>query len=417
MDSYISPFEYLGIMVQGGNIFYFLINALFLFLVLPKLQPKRNEATAAIHNSLGWLLVIYLANYTLWIAPELLQPTCGYYQIARVYPDYNTFMEYMDLAILPLSMVFGSTVLVGRMPKRWLGSAIILPYVLYALNDVFEVLPFKLYTFAYITTSVMVLAQLLWYGHFIKKFDKKLMENYSNIDRRSTRWVFWTLVPLFFLSILYIPLNILTDNDEYMVLYDLLTFIFLSGIVGCALSYKVDDMTIDLIKEQLQEMKPEENQLIDQFKEDFEKSETVTETPDTTVDPETVTADSPAKDQKESENNTSATSAKFANFAEILNKLEEEKFYLDTEVNIDWISSKLGTNRHYVSDFLNQVKHVTFYEYVNTLRLVHAERLLKEGKEKVSDIAFISGFNSDHTFRRLFKEKYGCTPLQYLKCA
>ena len=105
MDTYISPFEYLGIMAQGGNIFYFLINALFLFLVLPKLQPKRNEATAAIHNSLGWLLVIYLANYTLWIAPELLQPTCGYYQIARVYPDYNTFMEYMDLAILPLSGV------------------------------------------------------------------------------------------------------------------------------------------------------------------------------------------------------------------------------------------------------------------------------------------------------------------------
>lgn len=419
MDTYISPFEYLGIMAQGGNIFYFLINALFLFLVLPKLQPKRNEATAAIHNSLGWLLVIYLANYTLWIAPELLQPTCGYYQIARVYPDYNTFMEYMDLAILPLSMVFGSTVLVGRMPKRWLGTAIIVPYVLYALNDVFEVLPFKLYTFAYITTSVMVLAQLLWYGHFIKKFDKKLMENYSNIDRRSTRWVFWTLVPLFFLSILYIPFNILADDAKYRVLYDFLTFIFLSGIVGCALSYKVDDMTVDLIKEQLQEMKPEENQLIDKFKEDFVQPASVSATPDTLAKPEAVTSnsDSPAQAQKESVNNTSATSAKFENFAEILNKLEEEKFYLDTEVNIDWISSKLGTNRHYVSDFLNQVKHVTFYEYVNTLRLVHAEQLLKEGKEKVSDIAFISGFNSDHTFRRLFKEKYGCTPLQYLKCA
>ncbi len=419
MDTYISPFEYLGIMAQGGNIFYFLINALFLFLVLPKLQPKRNEATASIHNSLGWLLVIYLANYTLWIAPELLQPTCGYYQIARVYPDYNTFMEYMDLAILPLSMVFGSTVLVGRMPKRWLGTAIIVPYVLYALNDVFEVLPFKLYTFAYITTSVMVLAQLLWYGHFIKKFDKKLMENYSNIDRRSTRWVFWTLVPLFFLSILYIPFNILADDAKYMVLYDFLTFIFLSGIVGCALSYKVDDMTVDLIKEQLQEMKPEENQLIDQFKEDFVQPASVSATPDTSAKPESVTSnsDSPAQQQKESVNNTSANSAKFENFAEILKKLEEEKFYLDTEVNIDWISSKLGTNRHYVSDFLNQVKHVTFYEYVNTLRLVHAEQLLKEGKEKVSDIAFISGFNSDHTFRRLFKEKYGCTPLQYLKCA
>lgn len=422
MNTYISPFEYLGIMVQGGNIFYFLINALFLFLVMPKLQPKRNEATAAIHKSLAWLLVIYLVNYSMWVVPELLQPTCGYYQIARVYPSYDIFMEYMDLAILPLSMVFGSTVLVGRMPKRWLGGAIIVPYLFYAINDVLGLLPFRLYTFAYITTILTVMAQLAWYGHFIKRFDKKLMETYSNIDRRSTRWVFWTLVPLFFLSILYIPLNILTDDAEYMVLYDFLTFVFLSSIVGCALSYKVDDMTVDLIKEQLLEMKPEENKYINEFKEDFAQPASVEPTATATPDPapasaEPTTSESPAAATQETENAPSANTSKFVNFAETLDKLEADRFYLDTEVNIDWISSKLGTNRHYVSEYLNQVKHVTFYEYVNTLRLNHAEQLLKEGKETVADVAFISGFNSDHTFRRLFKERYGCTPLQYQKSA
>ncbi|MCQ2194077.1 MAG: AraC family transcriptional regulator [Paludibacteraceae bacterium] len=416
MNTYISPFEYLGIMVQGGNVFYFLINAIFLFFVLPKLQQKRNEATIAIHKSLAWLLVFYLANYAMWIIPELLQPTCGYYQIARAYPNYNTFMEYMDLAILPLSMVFGSTVLLGRLPKKWIGASIIIPYILYSLNDIYGILPFKLYTFAYITTILTVIAQLGWYGFFIKKFDKKLMENCSNIDRRSTRWVFWTLVPLFILSLLYIPLNMLTNIDEFMVLYDFLTMLFLTGIVGCALSHKVDDMTIDLIKEQIEEMKIEEGKVSNDVKEEITPiTPSVQETTDTEPDnlvtnPEPAATETPIKEQK-------PAATKFVNFDEIINKLEEEKFYLDTEVNIDWISSKLGTNRHYVSDYLNQVKHVTFYEYVNTLRLTHAEQLLKEGKEKVSDIAFISGFNSDHTFRRLFKEKYGCTPLQYQKIA
>lgn len=416
MNTYISPFEYLGIMVQGGNVFYFLINAIFLFFVLPKLQQKRNEATIAIHKSLAWLLVFYLANYTMWIIPELLQPTCGYYQIARAYPNYNTFMEYMDLAILPLSMVFGSTVLLGRLPKKWIGASIIIPYILYSLNDIYGILPFKLYTFAYVTTILTVIAQLGWYGFFIKKFDKKLMENCSNIDRRSTRWVFWTLVPLFILSLLYIPLNMLTNIDEFMVLYDFLTMLFLTGIVGCALSHKVDDMTIDLIKEQIEEMKIEEGKVSNDIKEEITPiTPSVQETTDTEPDnlvtsPEPAATETPIKEQK-------SAATKFVNFDEIINKLEEEKFYLDTEVNIDWISSKLGTNRHYVSDYLNQVKHVTFYEYVNTLRLTHAEQLLKEGKEKVSDIAFISGFNSDHTFRRLFKEKYGCTPLQYQKSA
>ena len=420
MNSYISSIQYLGIMVQGGNIFYFLINAIFLFFIMPKLQPKRNAAAAAIHNSLGWLLLVFVANYSLWIVPELFQPQCGYYRIGNVYPNYKTLMEYMDLAVLPLSMVFGSTVLLGKMPPKWIGPAILLPYLIYSLNDIFEILPFKLYTFAYISTIIVVIAQLAWYGFFIRKFDKKLMENCSNIDRRSIKWVFWTLVPLLVLTLLYIPLNMMTNVDEWMVLYDFLTLLIITGIVGHSLSHKVDEMTIELISEQIEEMEIKG----DGRKKDVDANEpeSVDAAPSANIDAETGEQKSQADESSASTDNakaqtSSSLSSKFMDFDDVFKKLEEEKFYLDTEVNIDWISSKLGTNRHYVSDYLNRVKHVSFYEYVNTLRLIYAERLLKEGKEKLADIAFICGFNSDHTFRRLFKEKYGCTPLQYQKNA
>ena len=420
MNSYISSIQYLGIMVQGGNIFYFLINAIFLFFIMPKLQPKRNAAAAAIHNSLGWLLLVFVANYSLWIVPELFQPQCGYYRIGNVYPNYKTLMEYMDLAVLPLSMVFGSTVLLGKMPPKWIGPAILLPYLIYSLNDIFEILPFKLYTFAYISTIIVVIAQLAWYGFFIRKFDKKLMENCSNIDRRSIKWVFWTLVPLLVLTLLYIPLNMMTNVDEWMVLYDFLTLLIITGIVGHSLSHKVDEMTIELISEQIEEMEIKG----DGRKKDVDANEpeSVDAAPSANIDAETGEQKSQADESSASTDNakaqtSSSLSSKFMDFDDVFKKLEEEKFYLDTEVNIDWISSKLGTNRHYVSDYLNRVKHVSFYEYVNSLRLIYAERLLKEGKEKLADIAFICGFNSDHTFRRLFKEKYGCTPLQYQKNA
>ena len=420
MNTYISSIQYLGIMVQGGNIFYFLINAIFLFFIMPKLQPKRNAASAAIHNSLGWLLLVYVANYSLWIVPELFQPQCGYYRIGNVYPNYKTLMEYMDLAVLPLSMVFGSTVLLGKMPPKWIGPAILLPYLIYSLNDIFGILPFKLYTFAYISTIIVVIAQLAWYGFFIRKFDKKLMENCSNIDRRSIKWVFWTLVPLLVLTILYIPLNMMTNVDEWMVLYDFLTLLIITGIVGHSLSHKVDEMTIELISEQIEEMEIKGDG--GKKNVDANELESVDAAPSANIDAETGEQKSQADESSASTDNakaqtSSSLSSKFMDFDDVFKKLEEEKFYLDTEVNIDWISSKLGTNRHYVSDYLNRVKHVSFYEYVNTLRLIYAERLLKEGKEKLADIAFICGFNSDHTFRRLFKEKYGCTPLQYQKNA
>jgi AraC-like DNA-binding protein len=407
-------------MVQGGNIFYFLINAISLFFIMPKLQPKRNAAAAAIHNSLGWLLLVFVANYSLWIVPELFQSQCGYYRIGNVYPNYKTLMEYMDLAVLPLSMVFGSAVLLGKMPPKWIGPAILLPYLIYSLNDIFEILPFKLYTFAYISTIIVVIAQLAWYGFFIRKFDKKLMENCSNIDRRSIKWVFWTLVPLLVLTLLYIPLNMMNNVDEWMVLYDFLTLLIITGIVGHSLSHKVDEMTIELISEQIEEMEIK----VDggEMDVDANEPESVDAAPSANIDAETGEQKSQADESSASTDNakaqtSSSLSSKFMDFDDVFKKLEEEKFYLDTEVNIDWISSKLGTNRHYVSDYLNRVKHVSFYEYVNSLRLIYAERLLKEGKEKLADIAFICGFNSDHTFRRLFKEKYGCTPLQYQKNA
>lgn len=180
-------------------------------------------------------------------------------------------------------------------------------------------------------------------------------------------------------------------------------------------------MTIELISEQIEEMETKG----DGGKKDVDaiEPESVDAAPSANIDAETgeldkQSDDGPSATIDDTKTKTSSSlSSKFMDFDDVFKKLEEEKFYLDTEVNIDWISSRLGTNRHYVSDYLNRVKRVSFYEYVNSLRLIYAEQLLKEGKEKLADIAFICGFNSDHTFRRLFKEKYGCTPLQYQKSA
>ena len=77
------------------------------------------------------------------------------------------------------------------------------------------------------------------------------------------------------------------------------------------------------------------------------------------------------------------------------------------------MASKVGTNRTYLSRFFNQENGYTFYDYVNQLRVKHAERLLSNTNLPISLIADQSGFNSLSTFRRVFNSYYQCSPQEY----
>ena len=58
---------------------------------------------------------------------------------------------------------------------------------------------------------------------------------------------------------------------------------------------------------------------------------------------------------------------------------------------------------------------MTFFDYVNNLRVEHAVSLLKNSDLRLNVIAEQSGFNSISTFRRVFAAKQQCTPSEYRK--
>ncbi len=84
---------------------------------------------------------------------------------------------------------------------------------------------------------------------------------------------------------------------------------------------------------------------------------------------------------------------------------EEEHLYLNPKLTIMDLAQAIGTNRTYISNYLNKVLGTTFFDYVNQYRLSYAEQLLRQTKMSIEEIADRSGFNSRSTFRRAFLKR------------
>lgn len=97
--------------------------------------------------------------------------------------------------------------------------------------------------------------------------------------------------------------------------------------------------------------------------------------------------------------------------------IRKKKYYLDPEMTLIKISKLLGTNRSYMSAYVNSGRNISFCDYINNIRLEVAESLLYQPKSKITldKIAIASGFKSYSTFSRAFMKRYGVTPSLYRK--
>lgn len=98
--------------------------------------------------------------------------------------------------------------------------------------------------------------------------------------------------------------------------------------------------------------------------------------------------------------------------------MEERQIFLNPKLTLQDVAQAVGTNRTYLSDYLNGTLHTTFYEYVNTYRVRYACSLLSAPdacKLSLTEVSERSGFNSMSTFNRAFVKVTGKTPTSYLK--
>lgn len=84
------------------------------------------------------------------------------------------------------------------------------------------------------------------------------------------------------------------------------------------------------------------------------------------------------------------------------------------EITLTSLSTTFGYSQSYLSRYFKNCFGVGINHYVNILRLRNALLLLQAGNNTHTYCALESGFASIRTFYRVFKQEFGCTPMDYM---
>ncbi len=98
--------------------------------------------------------------------------------------------------------------------------------------------------------------------------------------------------------------------------------------------------------------------------------------------------------------------------------LASSKVFLNADITIEQLAESINLPSRKVSQIINENYKQNFFDFINSLRIQEAQRIMQEStdpKLTVLEIMYQSGFNSKSSFNTLFKKKTGQTPSEYRK--
>ena len=298
----------------------------------------------------------------------------------------NMLLILYDYIVVGGYMIFVVTLVFPERFSTWRLALFEIPYIFAIALYAFTRSPFvyptvQIYTF--VASSIL----LVWLVYSIRKYNRMLLDNVGDIEHLNLNWAVVLIVLMYVVQLLWAVESLSNQSwftvptaDSNLLFDTLWCFITIAYVLF---------ILRKIIKQQVFTVEPATDNTI-------RNQETRT------------TIDEQAEDYY-----------KILNNIDIESFIRENKYHLDTSLTLQKLATHLGTNRQYLSNYINRVKQKTFYEYINEFRLEDAKRLLdswnNEQGRSMEDIATMSGFNSYATFLRQFVKKYGESPSQYLK--
>ncbi|MFA6676315.1 MAG: helix-turn-helix domain-containing protein [Bacteroidales bacterium] len=120
-------------------------------------------------------------------------------------------------------------------------------------------------------------------------------------------------------------------------------------------------------------------------------------------------------------NDTSLSPQMFRTLSEKIDDIiKKEKLYLNSDLRVSDIATRLNSNRTYIHQAINKERSLSFSEYINHFRIEHSKQLIIDKINKgenptIQDIIYESGFTNMSSFYRVFKNETGYTPHSWIK--
>lgn len=96
--------------------------------------------------------------------------------------------------------------------------------------------------------------------------------------------------------------------------------------------------------------------------------------------------------------------------------MEFDKLYLESDLTLAQLAQALAVSPHQLSQFLSQHLRLSFYDYVNGMRIDAVKATLarpQSARRSLLEIALECGFGSKSTFNAVFKKSTGLSPTAY----
>lgn len=103
-------------------------------------------------------------------------------------------------------------------------------------------------------------------------------------------------------------------------------------------------------------------------------------------------------------------------YQRICKLMEDEKLFLNKDLKITELATRIGTNRTYVSSCINHHSGVSFSDFIHRYRIEYAMTILAKDKEtSMAEVAELSGYKSGNSFYKAFVKINGITPTKWME--